>query len=192
MDSLGGSSRCPELSVFATNPSSSEITRHAGAVVLALVGMAGCSSDATRDAARESTPRPSVAPGEFGEADCFVARSVSNFTTLDDRNLIVFAPGKSNAYHVQVNPPSPQLRYAESLGFESRHSRVCGYAGDELIIAAGGGPSRMAVTGVFRLDAMALEGLQARFGKAPPASLQQPQPGMGAEIERDLEAPPRN
>jgi hypothetical protein len=151
-------------------------------IVLAAV-VAGCAAAPDAERAR----RPSVKPGEFGTPGCFLPRTVLDFTVLDDRNLVVFAPGRGDAYHVQVSPPSASLRFAQRLAFRSNDSRLCGYAGDSLLVAdAPGYDARLSVTGVYRLDERALAGLQARFGKAPPAAAPAPQPGPGAAIEREL------
>ncbi len=155
-------------------------------MALALV-LSACTAGQT---GRETPSRPTVQAGEFGTADCFLRRTVQDFEVLDDRNLIVFAPGKSEAYHIQVSMPATELRFASVLAFESRSSRICGYAGDSLLIGdAGPGLRRLPVAGVYRLDEVALEGLQARFGRgAGRAGSQAPQPGGGATIERDLGA----
>jgi hypothetical protein len=155
------------------------------AVLLVAAAALGCASSGEQ----QKPARPSVRGGEFGTAGCFLRRLVQDFEVLDDRNLIVFAPGRSDAYHVQVSPPDEQLRFTQLLAFESRDSRVCGYAGDSLTIADGAaGPRRLSVIGSYRLDPAALQGLEARFGiaSAPASGPGQPQPGGGAEIERDL------
>jgi hypothetical protein len=156
------------------------------AIAAAALVAAGCASQAG-----EARPvRPSVRPGEFGTPDCFVARLARDFVALDDRNLIVFAPGTSDAYHVQVSPSSGDLRFASTLAFESRNTQVCGHAGDRLMMAdAGSRGQRLSVTGVYRLDERELDGLRARFGKAAPGETPAPAPGEGAAIERELGSP---
>jgi hypothetical protein len=152
-------------------------------LVTAALAHGGCTSQS----GQERPSRPSVKPGEFGAADCFTARLVRDFDALDDRNLIVFGPGKSDAYHVQVSPPSPDLRFTDVLAFESRGAaRICGHAGDDLLVADAGHRERLSVIGVWRLDERALQGLRARFGASRPAPTPAPQPGEGAQIERDL------
>lgn len=146
------------------------------------LGLAGCAAEHGAERPR----RPQVKPGEFGTPDCFAPHLVRNFTTLDDRNLIVYGPGKSDAYHVQVFPPSRDLRFAGALAFGSHGSRVCGRGGDDLTVAGAEAQSRVAVVGVWRLDERALQGLRARFGQAAPAGVPRPEPGQGAEIEREL------
>ncbi|MCC7259320.1 MAG: hypothetical protein IT486_13220 [Gammaproteobacteria bacterium] len=135
--------------------------------------------------------RPAVAAGEFGTPDCVLRHIVADFDVLDDRNLILFAAGGAEAYHVQVSPPATELRFTDALALESRSTRICGYAGDALLVdVAGQGPRRLAVIGVFRLDEAALAGLRARFGHGPPRPPAVVQPGAGAVIERDLGGDP--
>jgi hypothetical protein len=137
--------------------------------------------------------RPSVRAGEFGEASCFLRRTVMDFEVLDDRNLIVFAPGRSEPYHMQVSPGSSGLRHATVLAFEASSAQICGYAGDSLLVEQpGGGLQRLSVIGVYRLDEPALAGLEARFGKAVAPARPAPQPAAGAEIERDLGQEPQH
>jgi hypothetical protein len=145
---------------------------------------AGCASSGDS----ERPPRPSVKAGEFGTPGCFLRQSVQNFEVLDDRNLIVFAPRKTDAYHVQVSPSSGELRFTHTLAFESQGSSVCGYGRDGLIVAeTGTGPRRLSITSVYRLDAAALDGLRVRFGKQTVPGATTPKAGEGAEIERGLD-----
>jgi hypothetical protein len=148
------------------------------AIAAAALATAGCTSQAG-----EGRPaRPAVRPGEFGTPGCFAPRLARDFVPLDDRNLIVFAPGTSDAYHVQVSP--------STLAFESRNTQVCGHAGDRLMMAdAGSHGQRLAVTGVYRLDERELDGLRVRFGKTMRGATPAPAQGDGAEIERELESP---
>ena len=150
------------------------------AAVLIAAGGCGMPESTTR------APRPSVKPGEFGVAGCFFARQAQDFQVLDDRNLIVFAPSKSNPYHITISPPSPELRWANGLAFESRNTQVCGYAGDHVLLADGPGPRRYSVIAVHRLDEDALHGLQARFGVGSAPQQAEPEPAEGAEIEKEL------
>jgi hypothetical protein len=152
----------------------------AALVAVALVPACGSQESGTR------TPRPSVKPGEFGTAGCFFRRQAQDFQVLDDRNLIVYAPGKSNAYHVQISPPAPELRFTNALAFESRNTQICGYAGDDLLLADGPASRQYSITGVWRLDEAALQGLKARFNLDTTPAQPEAQPVEGAEIEREL------
>jgi hypothetical protein len=146
---------------------------------LAVCLLAGCS--ATNDetaSAKEPIPPPSAT----GTSACFYPRQVQNFVALDRSNLIVFAPNAANAYHVRITPPSTQLEFAEGLAFLPPSGRVCGYAGERLIVGIGPAAERVAVIDVSRLAPGGLEALQAgRTGATAPAA--RPQPGPGADIE---------
>lgn len=151
--------------------------------VLAL-GHGGCASP-------ESSGRPArpvVRPGEFGEAACFFARQAQDFQALDDRNLIVFAPSQSQAYHLQISPPASDLRFANGLAFVSRHTQVCGYPGDDVVVAEGPAPRRHSITGVWRLDDAALQALRLRFGHGEAPRPVAPAAPEGATIEPELDA----
>jgi hypothetical protein len=115
-------------------------------------------------------------------AACFYPRQVLNFRVLDRSNLIVYAPNDRNAYHVQVSPPSTDLRFADSLAFIPSNERICGYAGERMIIGSSTAGPVAAIIAVSRLSPESLESLRAdSAGAATPAV--EPMPGPGAEIE---------
>ncbi len=155
---------------------------------LVLMGLAlaaaGCASSDPDDLAKS---RPSVRAGEFGTQDCFWNSPSLSHEVLDQRNLVVFASGRRDAYHVQVGLSSTGLRFSSQLGFVSSGSRICGYAGDALLVAGFGDTERLPINGVYRLDDTALAGLRGRFGRAPPAEKTQPQPGPGPAVQTVLE-----
>jgi hypothetical protein len=133
---------------------------------------------------------PTVRAGEFGRQDCFVRREADDFDVLDASNLLLYVPDRRTAYHVHVSPPSPELRHAQALAFQSRHSRVCGYAGDRLVVDAAGSVEEHAITGVYRVDEAAVATLRGRFGLAPRTAPPAPATPPPGEVQRDLGAPP--
>jgi hypothetical protein len=154
------------------------------ACYLAICCLAGCSG--IEPAERERPPRARAVippPSVTGVADCFLVIQAQDFRVLDRSNLIVYAPDERHAYHVQIAPPSLDLRDAESLAFRASSGRICGFAGERLII--GGNPGRPAgqeisVIAVSRLSGEGLELLRGRNAAAPPVA---PRPGPGPEIE---------
>lgn len=125
---------------------------------------------------------PIPAPSVTGTAACFYPRQVQDFQVLNRSNVIVYAPNDRNAYHVQVSPPSLDLFHADGLAFLPSNDRICGYAGDRLIIAGSGAGRRVAIIAVSRLSPEGLEALRGgNSGATAPAV--EPQPGPGAEIE---------
>lgn len=117
----------------------------------------------------------------LGTQACFYQRNVTGFRYLDRSNLIVYAPGRSNAYRVTISPPSFELRSADAIAFASRGGRICGYAGESLLIDRGT-DRRYAVIDVRQIDAAALDALLG-----PDEEKLSPEPAEGAEIEREVE-----
>lgn len=115
---------------------------------------------------------------------CFYSREASNFDALDNRNLIVYAPTKSRAYHVQIAPPSNELRFVEGIAFDGRDGRVCGYAGETVSFGGRGAGRRYSITNVWRLDEAQLAQLKDQY-RSPDGDQQiEPKETEGAEIER--------
>jgi hypothetical protein len=161
---------------------------HGIVVVVGLVaGCSGIDSAQSEQPGRAKVEIP--APSVTGVAACFYPRQAQDFRVLDRSNLIVYAPNDRNAYHVQVSPPSHDLRYADSLAFIPSNDRICGYAGERLIIGGSTAGQPAAIIAVSRLSPESLESLRAgSVGAVPPAV--EPMPGPGAAIERAPESAP--
>jgi hypothetical protein len=116
-----------------------------------------------------------------GTAACFYPRDVQSFRVLDRSNLIVYALNGSDAYRVRINPPTG-LESAESLTFLPPDARICGYAGERLIIGRGPVTEARAVIDVSRLAPDSLAALlTGNADESLPAA--SPKPGPGAEVE---------
>ncbi len=129
-------------------------------------------------------------PADTGTPACFYAGQVSDFSVLDRSNLIVYAPSRQTAYHVRISPPATSLRATDRLSFGPRDARICGYAGERLIVPDGRGGERFSIIGVSRLTEAGLESLLVAAGRAAGAGAAeeaQPEPAAGAEIHRELE-----
>jgi len=157
------------------------------AVTLAAAA-AGC-APSTEGSRAGSLP----SPADTGTAACFYAGQVSDFTVLDRSNLIVYAPSKQSAYHVRISPPAIGLRSADRLSFGRSDARICGYAGERLIVPDGRGGERYSIVGVARLTQAGLEALLFAAGRSAgpgPADAAEPEPAGGADIQRELEQEP--
>jgi len=145
---------------------------------------AGCSGIDSADGqpsrpAREVIPPPSVT----GVAGCFLVVQAQDFRVLDRSNLIVYAPDERHAYHVQIGPPSQDLRNAESLTFMASTGRICGFAGERLVIGGSAGTRTGPPINVIAVSKLSTEGLKLlRAGSAAPPPVE-PRPGPGPEIE---------
>lgn len=139
--------------------------------------------DEKAERAKTRVPPPSLT----GTAACFYARQVQDFEVLNRSNLIVYAPNDRHAYHVLISPPSVELRWANALAFLPANDRICGYAGERLVIPAAGTGQSPAIVAVSRLSPEGLETL--RGGADVAAPVVPAQPGQGAEIEELPESP---
>ncbi|MDJ0927717.1 MAG: DUF6491 family protein [Gammaproteobacteria bacterium] len=92
--------------------------------IWATTGLTSLATDA--GAADDPAPQP------LGEPGCFESRDVVDFRVLDQSRVIVLAPNDKHAFLVRITPPSPGLRSADSIGFETRNGRICGHAGERL------------------------------------------------------------
>jgi hypothetical protein len=141
-------------------------------------GVAACAgnSDSANGARSES----------FGLPACFSKNQVSDFRPLDRSNLVVYAPSRASAYHVQIIPTSIELQSANTIAFSSRGSRICGYAGDAVLLGEGRA-TRNSITRVTRLDEAGLQALLDGFtGNGTDPDIDETE-SVGAEIERSPE-----
>ena len=131
-----------------------------------LVACAGMEGDRSVASARAKVAR---FPHSAASADCFFRQRIDNFEVLNDSNLLVF-DGRRRVYHVEVTPPSLDLRHAYGIKFYSNSGRICGNAGERLEVSDGS-LSRfpVSVTGVYRLDETAQATVRAHFGQTVPA-----------------------
>lgn len=106
---------------------------------------------------------------------------VRDFRVLDDSNLILYAPTRRQAYHVELMPPCRGLRFSDTIALRGRMERLGGFAGDSVIIQPGLMPQRCPVSSVRRLGETELAELLVRFeGEAP---------GEPAADETEIELP---
>jgi hypothetical protein len=104
--------------------------------------------------------------------DCFRVRDARDFEVLNRVNIIVYGPGNNRAWLVEIAPPSVNLRNSTAVVFETggTGNRICGRAGDRLIVGRGSG-QRSGIVDVRRLEPADLERILAEFGRGsqPPA-----------------------
>ena len=145
----------------------------AGAVLLS--GCAATGTQADSDEASESRPITT---------DWVRIDQVRDFRVLDDSNLILYAPTRRQAYHVELMPACHGLRFADTIALRGRTGRLAGFAGDRVIIDRPGMPERCSVTSVRRLDEASLTELIVSFEGEPD--------GEAAADEAEVEIPRRN
>ena len=114
---------------------------------------------------------------------CFQASQVTGFQTLDQSNLIVYAPSRTSAYHVRIRPPARELKFANVIAFDTHGTRICGRVGEGVLIESGGLGRKYFVTDVYRLDEAAKQNLISSFSEGLNVELQAERE---LEIERDI------
>ena len=72
------------------------------------------------------------------------------------------------------------------ISFASWSGRICGFAGDDLLIPNSIYNERHSIISVKRLDETAQYNLLVRFGKAEPVIEVQPEDDSSPEIKREL------
>lgn len=123
--------------------------------VWAVAALAGCAAPAERGDGSGAMRTTSVG------TDCFNVSLARDFRYLDEHNLIVYAPA-NRAYHLELSRACIGLRNLTRIGLRSRTDRMCGFAGDAVLVE---GPfaERCPVLSVRRLDDAGVDALIARF-----------------------------
>jgi hypothetical protein len=153
--------------------------------LLAGILLAACQSadTATQPASPERSRQPIVLEGV--KPDCFYTREVTNWDSLNQVNLLVYAPNRNRAFLVEISPPAVSLRSSSNIAFMSGSDRICGRAGDKMRVGLDRG-REFAVLDVRRVPAetvdMLLENRRSGEGDAPVKPAEVP----GAEVERDV------
>ena len=130
----------------------------------------------------KSTPRYTMMEG----SSCFNSRDIEDYMVLDRSNLIVYGRPSSRAYHIEISPPATSIRGSDMISFVSWSGRICGFAGDDLLIPNSIYNERHSIISVKRLDGTAQYNLLVRFGKAEPVIEVQPEDDSSPEIKREL------
>ena len=130
----------------------------------------------------KSTPRYTMMEG----SSCFNSRDIEDYMVLDRSNLIVYGRPSSRAYHIEISPPATSIRGSDMISFVSWSGRICGFAGDDLLIPNSIYNERHSIISVKRLDETTQYNLLVRFGKAEPIIEVQPEDDSSPEIKREL------
>jgi len=97
--------------------------------------------------------------------DCIFNFGIRDYTALDDRNVILYGPGR-RAYHVVLTTPSINLRSEFTIGILDRDGddRICPYGGDSILVD---GPlrERIPIREIQALDEEGVDALLVEFGQ---------------------------
>lgn len=114
---------------------------------------------------------------------CVFFRTLYDWRPLNNRSLIVWAPSRKHPYLLELDRPCLGLKFAHSIGFTSRDSRLCGFGGDSVLVRSGGGsPERCPIGAITPLTE---EGLQSLLAQAPGRGLSDKKAAEGDKKEKD-------
>ena len=150
------------------------------ALLQPLILITSCGQEA--ELSNKNTPRYTAMEG----SSCFNQRDISDYKVLDRGNLIVYGRPRSRSYHILISPPASSIRGSDTISFRSMSGRICGFAGDELIIPNSMFQESYSIITVNLLNETAHYNLLVRFGKAEPIEQVEPENEASPEIQREL------
>ncbi len=133
----------------------------------------GCASNQSG----ETSSRDSYSGG----SDCITEGTIRSYKVLDGSNLVVSAMARRQ-YHVELARRTKALKFANSIGFNSSGSRICGGFG-YVVVNDSFGPDRVRIASIRRLSDEDYEDLLYRFKQAGKQQPPEPEIVEGAEVE---------
>ena len=131
-----------------------------------------------------ATTAPTQPPDETIDrraARCFRIANVDNWRVIDKRQLIVYGPGRNDAWQLTLFATCEGLDFTEVLAFRARGSNlICGDPGDEILFR----DRRCGIVSVRAItpaeaEALRNPGVRDDIGKLPPSD--KPQAGDRSE-----------
>lgn len=115
-------------------------------------------------AGEPAKPDDSKPAAKADSNECTWSSAIRDWKRLDDKNLIVWGPGKQ-AYHVQLAFSLFDLNSAETIALVDRdnNSQICGYGMDRVVVPNSPMHSDATISGITRLDEAGIEQLAAKY-----------------------------
>jgi len=106
---------------------------HYAALMLAVLGVAGCAASHARSSSASSAG--SASGGLPGREQCVAILYIQNWDVIDPNTLIVYAPEPKDAFLVKMVQPVSNLSARDSIGFSSgtHDGKLCGNEGDVMV-----------------------------------------------------------
>ena len=98
-------------------------------------------------------------------SDCIFFHTLYDWQSLDDHNMVIWAPSKRDAYHVYFMAPLIGLNFSLKLAFvdKDHDGRLCGFSNDEIVVNDTGYPQRVTITAMKHLDAEGIAKLEEQY-----------------------------
>jgi len=151
-----------------------------GLIVILLLFINGCASQSDTNELEDDIKLSN-------RSSCFNTMDIRDYRVLDRSNLIVYGRPKSRSYHLKISPPNLDESGLDMISFKSWSGRVCGFAGDELIIPDSLFEQRYSIVSVTQLDEAGHYNLMVQYGKAEPLQEIEPETSSSPEISRELD-----
>lgn len=96
---------------------------------------------------------------------CLFISTVGQFQTLDDRNLVIWAPGRRDAYHVELSIPLFSLRSSFQLAMIDRDhdGQLCGFSMDRIGVRDFDRPETATISRMTKLDDAGFMELEQKY-----------------------------
>lgn len=107
----------------------------------------------------------SATPPKQNGNECIFIRTVGNYRVLDDRNLVIWAPGRRDAYHVELSMPLFSLNSSFQMAMIDRDhdGRLCGFSMDRIGVRDFGHPESSSIRSMTKLDKAGIIDLEQKF-----------------------------
>jgi hypothetical protein len=97
--------------------------------------------------------------------ECVFMSSVGNYRVLDNNNLVIWAPGRRNAYLVELSFPLFSLDSSFQMAMIDRDhdGRLCGSGFDRIGVRDFGHPETASIRSMTRLDDAGIVQLEEKY-----------------------------
>ena len=128
-------------------------------------------------------------PDEAKGGDCVFSRTISNWDSIDNETLIIYAPTRHDPYLVKLWTPVFGLKSEFAVGIQDgdNDGRFCDYGRDAIVVRSPAGPERYNVRSVHRLDEA-----QAKALMEDTKRKKQPEPAVPMPEQSDVKSDKQN
>ena len=96
---------------------------------------------------------------------CIFISTIGQYRALDDRNVVIWAPGRRDAYLVELAMPLFSLRSSFELATidHDRDGRLCGFGMDRIGVRDFDRPETSTIARMTRLDEAGMTALEQKY-----------------------------
>lgn len=115
--------------------------------------LAACISPGGTDQAGAGK-EPAMARPSTAREECIFGSVVNDWTPIDDERLLIYGPGRRQAYIARLMSPTPDLRSAINMAIVDgdRDGRICGFSSDSVVFENAAMPIRNNIRSLWRIE----------------------------------------